>query len=84
VSAPESPDKKTARALECSVEEVQKARSTWNNNRIMRYVLRARLDSQIEERRTQLETCAPEKLPKLQGDIAGIRLAIATITQEEK
>lgn len=85
MSTPLSPDQKAAKALGLNApEEVEKARSAWNTNRITRHVLKMRLEDAADERRGRLEHCAPDELLKLQGEIAGIKLAVTLITQPEK
>lgn len=78
-----TPDQAIAAELKLPVEAIHRQRLAWNEDVIMRAVFSARLAGQIEERRKQLETVAPEDLKTKQGEIAGLKMAAALITKIE-
>lgn len=51
--------------------------------RVVQHVQQGEIDSNIKERQRKLESCAPEDLKKLQGEIAGLRLAAGIITLKQ-
>lgn len=76
-------DAAIAKDLNLPPEAVTRHRIAWNQDSIMRAVFTERLTGQIEERRRQLETITPEELKAKQGEIAGLRTALALVTKTE-
>jgi hypothetical protein len=58
------------------------ARESFPNSAI-RKVLDAELDRAKEEVRRKLETCAPEELKRIQGELAGLERAAGIIRQQK-
>ena len=77
------PDIAIAKALNLPPEAVTRDRKAWNENHVLRAVFTERLMGQIEERRRQLETITPEELKSKQGEIAGLKTALALVTKNE-
>ena len=80
----QTPDEKVARVLACSPAEVALARQHWNNNRVMREVFRQRFLELVESKRNMLESIDPDSLKSTQGEITGIRTALALATKQEE
>lgn len=78
-----TPDATIAKALNLPTEAVTKHRIAWNQDTIMRAVFTERLTGQIEERRRTLETITPEELKHKQGEIAGLKTALAILIKTE-
>ena len=64
-------------------EEIHAAREVWMNRPPMRRVLEAELARCTEELRNRLESCAPEELPGIQGEIRGLRRALGLIADQK-
>lgn len=75
----ETDNERYARELGCAPSEVENALTGFYENRIVRHVLKDRIRQHVDERRTKLETITPDDLAKTQGEIAGIKAAIAAV-----
>lgn len=76
-------DAAIAAELRLPTEAVTRHRLAWNDDSIMRAIFTDRLAGQIEERRTQLETVSADELKSKQGEIAGLRKALALVVKLE-
>lgn len=72
-------DAKIAAELQLPVEAVRRHRIAFAEDKILRALFTERLSGQIEERRKQLETVTPDDLKAKQGEIAGLRTALAMV-----
>lgn len=50
----------------------------WHGQKIKK-IIKSNINLAIEERRTKLESCKPEELTDLQGNIKGLRIAIGAL-----
>ncbi len=76
-------DAAIAAILQLPTEAVTRHRLKFNEDAIMRAVITERLTGQIEERRKQLETISPEDLKAKQGEISGLKTALAITVKNE-
>lgn len=61
---------------------VRMTRERFNDDPVIHHVLKDRIEQQIEERRTALESATGEDFQRIQGEIKGLRSAIAAINQK--
>ncbi len=81
---PKTPDQRVAEMLQVPPEHVKEHRRRWQGETVIRAVLADRIRQQIAQRDTTLRIVEPEGLKKVQGEITGLELALALVTQEEK
>lgn len=79
----ETNDQRNGKQLGVHFDVVRQTRERFNDDSIIRHVLKDRITRQIEERRTKLETSPAEETPKIQGQIQGLRLAMAAIDERQ-
>lgn len=78
-----SQDLRLARELNATPDEINATREQWARNRIMQHIIRDELKSDLERRRTELETISADSLLKKQGEIQGIRFAMGIVFKKE-
>lgn len=78
----ETPDQKHGKQLGVHFETVRVTRERFNDDTIIQHVLKERILMQIEECRTKLESVKVEDFQRVQGEIKGLRKAIAVILQK--
>lgn len=79
----ETQDQRVARATGAHPDQVRFAREEWNgstNAVFIREIIKDRLTRQITDRYNKLKTTDPENLRRLQGELAGIELALSLST----
>lgn len=74
-------DERNSKQLGIHVSVIGQTRNRYNEDPIIHHILKDRIEQQIEERRTKLETAIFDDIPKIQGQISGLRSAIAAIEQ---
>jgi hypothetical protein len=79
-----SDDKQLCDRLRVPGELIFHARKGWADEPLMKKILEAKLEMEIEVQRTSLESATVDKLSELQGIIKGLRLAIGIIKQQAK
>ncbi len=78
----ETEDQRIGKLLNLPHEAVAHERKRWNNS-AMQTVVKARLTDRIEQLRSDLEAVTPDDLRLTQGQIRGLRLALALTAKEE-
>jgi hypothetical protein len=63
-------------------DEIHSARELWHKSHPMRLILNAESDRMIAEVRTKLESCKPDDLASLQGEIRAIRKMKGIINEQ--
>lgn len=65
-------------------EQIVLQRRQWTENHVVRRSLNIEAESLIQHIRVRMETCTPDELPKLQGQVIGIRaMQTKTNTQDQ-
>lgn len=64
-------------------ELIYRAREGWGKDNFIRRLLIEANERKIKTAHTELESCAYEETPKIQGRIKGLREAIASINEIE-
>lgn len=75
----ESNQRVLSSATDITQETLRNARAQWVKHNVMRQVLKIEIDAVIEQKRGELENCAPEEIHQVRGMIKGLRQAKATI-----
>ena len=71
-----------AEATKIHKDVIFNAREVWANNPPMRRVLKAEFERVKEELRTKLETCRPDEVLGIQGQIKGLTQMHGIIEQQ--
>lgn len=78
----ETNDQRNGKQLGMMPDVVRLTRERFNDDPVIHHILKDRISRLIEEGRTKLESATSEAFQKIQGEIKGLRSAIAAIDQK--